>query len=969
MKQFVAVALLLALLLVFGCVESSEGQAAAVPNIVITAPAQGVTISSGTEVVVQTSKIAPTSVELWLNDKAIASQKPTGGQTIFIFKWDPSTTVPQGKLQNTLVAKALTKSGTKTSKTVTVNVLAPPQKFSLGIDTVSNKPFLAWTAATWGGVQRFEVQRRTVSGQSEQIAVLPAGTFSFTDSEAQEGTQYYYKMRALDATGNIRSEFTTEQYVIVPSSKIVLVGGKGYPYDPNNNSGVYNYTTTLIRGGTLSNPNIYGILIENSAERWTEPYSNPGMLWPTQSEQSLTGHAGTIATFGQSIPGGYPGSSYSSVTFDGFNYTMPISKLYFGKILGNETEPSMDSRAIGKVEYTANDNKFYRIPMALQLDWTSTGSTFSFNEQTIWYKINEGTGGSIGTYDAEFNVKVSDYVNGRKWTSDIDVTNKRVTLSVYNSSISKKVLNIGDIVTVDGVSFKFKSVGTGGDHQPFATFAADNQLKICLNAVPGCESKGQGYFLWGGKELYLSNDSTWDVENVGFGAHDLNLVGNNNLLGSGNNPFYYAIRADLQAKRLWLVLDADQNYVAQYGNIWRLSQGVENDDNPKIVSYFSPDSSWWYDGYNSRSPGDAQYYAAVFDVIQTAFDAATQEATIYLDSSSGGLIGPFPNSNLNIFTKDATVWSYDFAGTYSTGTMQYNLISGTQETFLKGAYTATGGKFVLDETNDGIAIALPDGRGGAPKVQFRIINIPKGITETYLDGLRSSISSSPSITTEVYKDPFLEQEGSINGTYNSQSYPVAYNEKFVITADARMDPSADVKDLVANIDSGGYRYQLDFSPGLPLDASGKYQSANGNCFMIPFFGKEYQLESADFSETTSAFQLVLSLNACATLPANQLFSGTVGLTMGISGDRWIEPVDLSGNGVCQDTVSAWVGKYAKTNGNCNQIAGTLMASDIAQNSEPAPCPESCATHCEAFKISTQNETSGALEIWNTSNCQ
>ncbi|MFH0714679.1 MAG: S8 family serine peptidase [Candidatus Diapherotrites archaeon] len=108
--------------------------------------------------------------------------------------------------------------------------------------------------------------------------------------------------------------------------------------------------------------------------------------------------------------------------------------------------------------------------------------------------------------------------------------------------------------------------------------------------------------------------------------------------------------------------------------------------------------------------------------------------------------------------------------------------------------------------------------------------------------------------------------------------------------------------------------------------------------------------------------------ACKTAPAPApVFSGTVGLTMGTSGDRYIEPVDSSGNGVCHDIVVSWAGKYTKINNNCYPLVSTTIVGDLVQNNEPAPCPETC-NGCEAIKISTQNETSGTLEIWNTSSC-
>ena len=67
-------------------------------------------------------------------------------------------------------------------------------------------------------------------------------------------------------------------------------------------------------------------------------------------------------------------------------------------------------------------------------------------------------------------------------------------------------------------------------------------------------------------------------------------------------------------------------------------------------------------------------------------------AVVHADGKDGGLLGPFPNTNLSAYTHDLNY----------NGTPAITLTSGTQGDYLQGAYTDSGTKFTLNGSESAI---------------------------------------------------------------------------------------------------------------------------------------------------------------------------------------------------------------------------------------------------------------------------
>ncbi|WIV12987.1 S8 family serine peptidase [Proteiniborus sp. MB09-C3] len=79
---------------------------------------------------------------------------------------------------------------------------------------------LNWTAVTDGDLANYVVYRSLVSGESFELIAQPTSN-SFTDTTAEAGTTYYYKVAAVDFSGNI-SEFSNEVFSSVAETTIIF---------------------------------------------------------------------------------------------------------------------------------------------------------------------------------------------------------------------------------------------------------------------------------------------------------------------------------------------------------------------------------------------------------------------------------------------------------------------------------------------------------------------------------------------------------------------------------------------------------------------------------------------------------------------------------------------------------------------------------------------------------------------------
>src|SRR3989344_336467 len=372
---------------------------------------------------------------------------------------------------------------------------------------------------------------------------------SFKDSAGDEALQsnLYVDTVAVGSTTGVG-------YVEVTKGvdTIELYDGKKYPYDSTDTSGTKPYVVYLTAGSGDAN-SLYSIEVRNSAEIWSSTSGGTydlGPLYPTKSDQSLTGKSGAQAEFLQSLPDGTLGKGYAKVEFSGFENKEERTVVNFGK--NNTTVHNLDSTgtnilstANGGVSFRADNDVIRGIPFYMKLNDTNSGSTFSFEGKDIVYSLRyaTGTGGKDTTYDYNLLISTGDYVNGRQWTitdpSPLDDTNvlveiqgigligagadsnRYVTYNVRADSPTGLDQNLiaGDIIKVDGVTYLINDnnslTGTAQIGVSVDTVAKfiPNTTDIASTNTPLYNTSGDSTDSTYGL-LALSNDSTFDGNSV-----------------------------------------------------------------------------------------------------------------------------------------------------------------------------------------------------------------------------------------------------------------------------------------------------------------------------------------------------------------------------------------------------------------------------------------------------------------------
>jgi hypothetical protein len=487
-----------------------------------------------------------------------------------------------------------------------------------------------------------------------------------------------------------------------------MYDGKGYPYDPNDTTGVYDYTVSITSSGTK----LQNIKISNSRDKWNNSSSSNGPLYPTAAGQSLTGKpTDKEAIFGNALADGTAGKGYARVSFEGFKTDQERSQVEIGKVAGLPTD------SIGGLKYKSADDASHTIPMAFKIGWSDTPSSFSFDGQTVWYDLNlvTGTGsdGTAGTSDLNFIVKSGDYVNGRQWTiawgaqmiPGIGDLNLSIGGGSYNNAgygnPSATQLRDSNVFTVDDVNFTVRDANYLGTNNT-AIISAHGSLELRRSSNTGTQlynTSGDSTDQTYGK-FYFNDDTVFDGNIVGGSA--LLLQDSRASAGKG---VYYSINPARTLSRFWFMLRGqhfgagesqliENNKVLQFrgtfvppnDGTYTESIGATPDHN-----FFVPQST----DYNSNANFSASnaYYVAEFHTNDQL--TGTQDTNVFIDTRDGGLIGPFPNTNLAAPTFDAKYF----------GVPVVTLTSGTQSNYLQAGYTDNGTKLWLNG-NDSALVSM-----------------------------------------------------------------------------------------------------------------------------------------------------------------------------------------------------------------------------------------------------------------------
>lgn len=581
---------------------------------------------------------------------------------------------------------------------------------------------------------------------------------------------------------------------------LLLYDTKGYPYDSTDTTGIYDYVVTLTANDTN---NLHKIKIANSRDKWNTSASSNGPLYPTKTGQSLTGKTGKAAAFGQALVDGTLGKGYAKVEFIGWEDNQEKSSVEFNKDL-----TGLDSSAHGGLYFRGQNDAEHKLPYSVELSQDTSGSTFTFDGKTIWYQQDFGADGSTSTSnDLNFMIVSGDVVNGRAWTLAEDHnaqhdTNIQVTVAgvgpIINTTGSNDAnMAIGAVFEVDGVTYTLRDNNaiTGTLSAIFSvdskvTFRKNNSTGSLIYNTGAATTDTNTYGI-----LYLSNNSVFDA----------NASANLALPGNDDKVFSYAVKSYTTGSRLWLLLDADQigGDIAWSSSAAPSLRGTDLIQNNKILrfrgtsypsttnytelkigdgnllfngdtgtgrtsmsgtrtigvdtnaaSYYVPQDPDYAGTSGAAGATGNAYYVAEFEV-DDALVAGTSK--VYIDTLTGGLIGPFTNANLSSYTADV-----DY-----NGSPAWTLKSGSESSNIKAAYSDAGTKAALLDSDAGARITMPEARENVQIVVYGTEvkrNVVGGETLTLKDGETKSTAGGVKITLKSVNGGSCSLAGGADGS-------------------------------------------------------------------------------------------------------------------------------------------------------------------------------------------------------------
>ncbi|VVB99217.1 Uncharacterised protein [uncultured archaeon] len=524
---------------------------------------------------------------------------------------------------------------------------------------------------------------------------------------------------------------------------VELYDGKEYPYDSTKATTTKRYVAYITPGSADAN-SLYSVEIRNSAEVWSTATNDGydfGPLYPTDTTQSLTGHAATTATFGQGWTDGILGKNYVSVEFAGFENKQSKASVTIGKIAG------LPSGTNGGLTFRGDNDAVRTVPFYIKLnDYNTTWGNFDFEGKPIYYNLRYGAS-KTGTYDYNVTVHSGDVVNGRAWTlSAPDDSNMQLSIDGVGpiKQFAQGAVWDTNVFSVDGVSYKVEDANVADATSRTMVISVDAAAEFRLNNETGTQLYGTTGNVAADQvygTMLLSNNSPFDANAT------LNLPV---YTQDSSRPVYYAVKYNTTAQKLFLMLDA-QRFGAGASNKIKDSHGVAflgtyvpaddgtytevegfgtapygvgvgfaydtnrgNDLNLDfgtqktmigssgfVFGHYVPKDS----DYNNSTQNSGvytssnAYFVAQFAVDDAATSGTTWDFNAFIDAGTGGNIGPFGSSVSNL-----SGFSYDVK--YSANT-SWNLQSGSESTYLKAGYSDTGAKASLLDADAGALFSLP----------------------------------------------------------------------------------------------------------------------------------------------------------------------------------------------------------------------------------------------------------------------
>jgi len=583
-----------------------------------------------------------------------------------------------------------------------------------------------------------------------QTVTQGTGAIRFLGDDGKDLMATAVTVDTISVTGSNTSTGVTVGYVdmFVGAAGLDLYSAKGYPYDPSDATGIYNWkvtlTTTTGLTGRLTKVRIY-----NSNKRW-------------QDTSALK--ADSIAEF---ITGGY------KIKFIGWKADKAFTTIKIGAnklvfkdntSVSHSYEFSLDN-ADGLTGLPASDD--------------ATGS-FSIDGKTVYYLVNQT--------DADSNFLIPDsnlntalgvagtpgytYVNGRRWTIDVNQgTNAACWIKIGDNAgfggggnitaftgvlggstrFTDINLTIGGTITVDKTLFTLTGISQTG-----CTFGASGYVVFKSSAITTTGGTASEY-LFGypqGDTNFASEQTRGITGSPTFGRYyytaademdanmqavDLSFYKNLTTTDTTAARVTYALRVNegtpaSYPNRMFLLMD-DQNFATEFsGNQKSIRfEGTQTQGTESFGFGAELDANHHY--YIPDVPavggqvGDTTYYIAKFTIDEggNAVSAADglPDVNVFIQTDTGKLL-TLPNTNLSNYS-----YQMDYNNTLlePQGAVSLNLRNDTTSTSYYSKAYADSGTYIEAGT-DGIAvIKVPEQR---PYVQAVVQS--SGTTETIAEG-------------------------------------------------------------------------------------------------------------------------------------------------------------------------------------------------------------------------------------------
>ncbi len=548
-----------------------------------------------------------------------------------------------------------------------------------------------------------------------------------------------------------------------------LLDGKLYPYDSTVSTGTKAYNV-IITAGTSDANSLYSIEVRNSSEKWSSVGGDSydfGPLYPTKSEQSLTGKTGKQAVFLQGLPDGTAGKGYAKVEFVGFEDKEEKTSVEIGRGVSG-----LAASSVGGVSFRADNDALRQIPFYVKMSDTNAGSTFNFEGKDVWYTMRfaTGSGGKDTANDYNILVQTDDVINGRTWTITNANFDNNTALSIagigtvgddvnglqqsQGGAPGPKTIRDLNAFTVDGVLYKVEDANVGGRTSVAMIVSVDNVAEFRLNNdtgtllfnTAGNVAADASYGL-----MALSNNVVFDGNQITTGANNAPVT-----LGlytqESSRLVYYAAKYNAVTDKLFLLLDADKlgagqsNKIQNNHEVWFLGTVIPADDGT-YTEAGDADTRFIGSGSGDLNAGTPDMHDTNINTVggnkgqirkissvwqyghyvpkDTDFNASSQNSGLYTSSNAyfvaefivndavsngdfNAYIDTSNGGNLGPFggsvTNNLSGYSYDVR---YRGSPNWNLTSGSQSDYLSAGYTDAGAKVWLLADDAGGKFSLP----------------------------------------------------------------------------------------------------------------------------------------------------------------------------------------------------------------------------------------------------------------------